>query len=115
MEKSKYILSISSDKDYVNNQILRIIIQGNVKINYLGNTENINNNNIIEPLLFDRYNYGMKTAEMFEEYKELIKVLKEKCNVKMHKEARGFYIETLFTNEVRTLVLKEKIKIFLIL
>lgn len=90
LEKSKYILSISSENDYVNNQILRIIIQGNIEINYLGDNENLNNNNDIEPLLFDRYNYGMKTAEMFEEYKSLIKVLEKKCKVKMHKELEVF-------------------------
>ena len=74
----------------MNNQILRIIIQGNIEINYLGDNENLNNNSDVEPLLFDRYNYGMKTAEMFEEYKSLIKVLEKKCKVKMHKELEVF-------------------------
>ena len=92
---------------------LKIIIGGNVNIKYLGYLPyepNIDSKEI--EIEHKKYNYGVKTGEIFEKYKNTIKLLEEEFNVEMHPDAKGYYIETIFTNEVETIVRfdKEKLK-----
>ena len=116
IEKSKYLLILNFNNFWmIKSKILKIIVEGNVDINFLGchkNEKNINYN-ITHTIEFTKYNYGMKTGELYKKYKKIIKLLEQEFNAKMHPEAKGFYIETIFTNEVETIARfdKEKLKL----
>ena len=45
----------------------------------------------------------MKTGELYKKYKKVIKLLEKEFNIKMHPESKGFYIETIFNDEVETI------------
>jgi len=113
---SKYLLKIdlsNISNETLKKERLKIIIGGNVNIKYLGYLPyepNIDSKEI--EIEHKKYNYGVKTGEIFEKYKNTIKLLEEEFNVEMHPDAKGYYIETIFTNEVETIVRfdKEKLK-----
>ena len=106
LKKSKYLLSITF-KDEIKNdlsdKVLKIILKGNIDIKYEGNLDEIyfDKNN-------DKYNYGVKTGELFDNYKKIIEIFEKEFGVTMHKEAFGFYVETIFTNEVQTIIRFDK-------
>ena len=112
---SKYLLKIdlsNVSNETLKNERLKIIIGGNVNLKYLGYLPyepNINSNEI--KIEYKKYNYGVKTGEIFENYKKTIKLLEEEFNVEMHPDAKGYYIETIFTNEVETIVRFDKEKL----
>ena len=109
LEPSKYILKVDFSK--INtfalfNKILKVIIKGNINIKYLG-CHNIEPNiNYIQeyPIDFQRYNYGLRTAELFEKYNNIIKILEKELGVEMHPDSKGFYLETIITNEVEAVI-----------
>ena len=113
IEKSKYLLNIDltgMSSNQMKNIILSIIIEGNIeKINFLGchsSEPNINTNpiNIIQT----SYNYGMETSKLFKKFKKIINVLEKDFNINIHPDSKGFYIETIITGEVETLITLEK-------
>ena len=112
---SKYLLKIdftNVSNETLKNERLKIIIGGNVNLKYLGYLPyepNINSNEV--KIEYKKYNYGVKTGEIFENYKNTIKLLEEEFNVEMHPDAKGYYIETIFTNEVETIVRFDKEKV----
>ena len=113
---SKYLLKIdlsNISNETLKKERLKIIIGGNVNIKYLGYLPyepNIDSKEI--EIEHKKYNYGVKTGEIFEKYKNTIKLLEEEFSIEMHPDAKGYYIETIFTNEVETIVRfdKEKLK-----
>ena len=113
---SKYLLKIdftNVSNETLKNERLKIIIGGNVNLKYLGYLPyepNIDSKEI--EIEHKKYNYGVKTGEIFEKYKNTIKLLEEEFSIEMHPDAKGYYIETIFTNEVETIVRfdKEKLK-----
>ena len=108
LDESKYILSVSFINPFLGGKTLQIIIEGNVKnINYLGNKEDINHIEQTYPKP-DIYNYGIKTGELFQNYKDFIKIFEKEFGIKMHKESFGYYIETIFTNEINTIIRLDK-------
>ena len=113
LEKSKYILKVlNTSKESLNNNILKIIIEGNIYIDYLGNKEDIKHprNNLIE---INKYNYGVKTGELFNNYK-ILKLIEKNLGLNLNNKikniAHGYYVETIQTNEVKTLILLDKNK-----
>lgn len=117
IEKSKYLLKItlSNNNSYIEkeNKILQIIIEGNIdNLNYLGcypNSSDINYLNFsLKQIKNTKYNYGERTAELFKKYKNIIKIMKKEFNLEMHPDAKGFYIETIITNEVETIIRLDK-------
>jgi len=58
--------------------------------------------------MFRKYIYGEKTGLLFEQYQELKKFIEEFHKIKIFENSKGYYIETIFTNEVKTLVFTEK-------
>ena len=108
LKKSKYLLKINLSnlsKSDLQNKILKIVIEGNIDLKYLGcYSYEPNINSIPQNIQFTKYNYGLRTAELFENYKNIIKVLEEEFNIKMHPDAKGFYLETIFTHEVETII-----------
>ena len=113
IKKSKYLLKI----DFLNNKnlknkILKIIIGGNVNLKYLGcNHEDPKIFSETEQIEFKRYNYGVETGQLFKKYRNIIRALKEEFNIEMSQDAKGFYIETIFTNEVETIIKFDKEKL----
>ena len=113
---STYLLKIdlsNISNETLKKERLKIIIGGNVNIKYLGYLPyepNIDSKEI--EIEHKKYNYGVKTGEIFEKYKNTIKLLEEEFSIEMHPDAKGYYIETIFTNEVETIVRfdKEKLK-----
>ena len=64
-----------------------------------------------ENIEYKKYHYGEKTGKLFENYKNIIRVLKEEFNIEMDPNAKGFYIETIFTDEVETIIKFDKEKL----
>ena len=97
LKKSKYLLKINLSnlsKSDLQNKILKIVIEGNIDLKYLGcYSYEPNINSIPQNIQFTKYNYGLRTAELFENYKNIIKVLEEEFNIKMHPDAKGFYLK----------------------
>ena len=116
IEKAKYLLIINFNNFWkLKSKILKVIIEGNVDVIFLGchkNEKNINYN-VTHNIEFTKYNYGMKTGELYKKYKKVIKLLEKEFNIKMHPESKGFYIETIFNDEVETIASfdKEKLKL----
>ena len=116
LKKAKYLLKINLSnlsKLDLQDKILKIVIEGNIDLKYLGSySYEPDINNTKQKIKFTKYNYGLRTAELFKNYKNIIKVLEEEFNIKMHPDAKGFYLETIFTNEVETIIRfdKEKLK-----
>ena len=112
---SKYLLKIdlsNVSKETLKNEKLKVIISGNINLKYLGYLPyepNIDSNEI--KIEYKKYNYGVKTGEIFENYKNTIKLLEEEFSVEMHPDAKGYYIETIFTDEVETIVRFDKAKL----
>ena len=116
IKKSKYLLEMGFlyKNNLFKNKILKIIIEGNVELKYLGyhiKDLNINSNINSEPNLnFKKYNYGEVTGKLFKKYKNIIRALEEQFHVEMSPDSRGFYIETIFTEEVETIIRYNKEK-----
>ena len=116
IEISKYLLKIDLSNisdETLKKERLKVVIGGNANLKYLGYLPyepNIDSNEI--EIVYKKYNYGVETGEIFENYRNAIKLLEEEFNVEMHPDAKGYYIETIFTNEVETIVRfdKEKLK-----
>ena len=94
----------------IQNKILTIIIKGNIeKLDYLGCHQNEPNIDIAPlELIHTKYNYGEETSKLFQKYQNVMTVLKQDFNIELHPEAKGFYIETINTKEVNTLIVIEK-------
>ena len=112
---SKYLLKIdlsNVSNETLKNEKLKVIISGNINLKYLGYLPyepKIDSNEI--KIEYKKYNYGVKTGEIFENYKNTIKLLEEEFSVEMHPDAKGYYIETIFTDEVETIVRFDKEKL----
>lgn len=97
-------------------KILSIIIDQNIDINIIGYLDKkpdvsdddifSNSSNNIE---FTNYFYGEKSAELRKKYKQLDKLLKHK-KYEIPEDFKGVYVETIFTNELIALYIKEKDK-----
>ena len=119
IEKGKYLIIISFKNNIssnpnldLNDKYLKIIIEGNINIKYLGFSITAPNiNNPTENIEFTKYNYGLRTGELFKKYKNIIKIMKQEFNIKLHPDSKGFYIETIFNDEFETLVRFDKIKL----
>ena len=96
IEISKYLLKIdlsNVSNETLKNERLKVIISGNINLKYLGylpKEPSIDSNEI--KIEYKKYNYGVKTGEIFENYKNIIKLLEEEFNVEMHPDAKGYYI-----------------------
>ena len=110
--KSKYLLKIDFlNKNNIKSKILKIILGGNVTLKYLGchsEDPEINSEQYIE---FKKYHYGEETDILFKKYRNIIRLLKEEFKVEMSPNARGYYIETIFTNEIETIIKFDKEKL----
>ena len=113
--KSKYLLKIdlsNVSNETLKNEKLKVIISGNINLRYLGYLPyepKIDSNEI--KIEYKKYNYGEKTGEIFKNYKTIKELLEKEFNVKMHSHAKGYYIETIFTDEVETIVRFDKAKL----
>ncbi len=118
IEPSQYLLIVhlkSKNIVYSNKTFLKIIIEGDIKIKFLGlNSEPPSNINAeSKNIKFERYNYGLETGKLFKLFKNIIKVMENEFGFKMHPEAKGFYIESIFKEEFETLVRYDKNKLAL--
>ena len=116
IEKSKYLLSLDClNISYLDlqNKLFKIFIEGNIEnIKYLGYLN-------YKPTIYaqiqfienTKYNYGLKTAYLFQKFKNIITVLETEFKVKMHPEARGYYIESIFKDDCETIVRFDKVKL----
>ena len=118
IKKSKYLLKMgfAYKKNFYKNKILKIIIEGNVELKYLGcHSEdpiiNSNKNLVPEKIEFKKYHYGEVTGKLFKKYKNIIRALEEEFGVEMSPDSRGFYIETILTEEVETIIRYDKEKL----
>ena len=106
----RYFIKIEAqnkDEKQDMNIILNIIIKGNqCKAYYLGEDEKGDNLNNTIP--YTRYIYGERTGLLFDQYKELKKFVEEYHKINILENGKGYYIETIFTNEVKTLVFTQK-------
>jgi len=110
--ESEYLLKINFNNfshSELSKNILKVIIGGNVEIKFLGYTNN-------EPKKEDEEkeikktccHYGMRTADLFKKYQKIIKILEEAFHLKMHEDTKGYYVETIITEEVETLIRFDK-------
>jgi len=106
----RYFIKIEAqnkDETQDMNIILNIIIKGNqCKAYYLGEDEKGDNLNNTIP--YTRYIYGERTGILFKQYTELKKFVEEYYKINILESGKGYYIETIFTNEVKTLVFTQK-------
>ena len=109
MQKGNYIVKINIEKCQRNSTfIINLIIKGQVgNIYYLKDNEN-NNTNLNEIVNFNSYVYGERTGELFEQFRKIIEFLKEYHKIDFIENGKGYYIETIFTNEVKTIILTNK-------
>lgn len=89
------------------NIVVNIMIKGNqCETYYLG--ENEKGDNLNKTIDYTRYRYGERTGLLFEQYKELKKFVEEHHKIKILENGKGYYIETIFTNEVKALIFTQK-------
>ena len=115
--KGKYLIKVqflTHNKDKkIKSKLLSIYIDKNIDIYYLGYSENepdesIINNPSTSPFKIEsnNYLYGETTKLLFEQYKHCIKLLKH-LGYEIN-EGKGVYIQTIFTNELETIILTYK-------
>ena len=117
IEPAKYFLIMHlKDENLKNNdQLLKVVIGGNITINFLGlcSERPTDINNRYSNIIFKRYDYGFITEKLFKEYKNIIKVMENEFKTKMDPDSKGFYIESIFKEEFETIILLDKIKLTL--
>ena len=87
--------------------IVKIIIKGqNSKVYYLKDKED--NKSLNDTIDYTKYIYGERTGILFENFKHMIKFLEDYHKVKFCANAKGYYIETIFSNEIKTLIFTNK-------
>ena len=87
--------------------IVKIIIKGqNSKVYYLKDKED--NKSLNDTIDYTKYIYGESTGILFENFKHMIKFLEDYHKVKFCANAKGYYIETIFSNEIKTLIFTNK-------
>ena len=113
IKKSKYLLKINFlNKKILKNKILKIILGGNVELKYLGcHSEDPEISSEPEYIEFKKYHYGAETGKLFKKYRNIIRLLKKEFNIEMSPNTKGFYIETIFTDEVETIIKFDKVKL----
>ena len=119
--KSRFLLKVDLTNIYddtfanIKGKIIKIIVGGNINIDFLGYHKKQPNFYAMPKQItnFDIYNYGHNTGLLFKKFPNIIKILEKAFNIKMHPDAKGYYIETIFTDEIKTLIRfskKEKIE-----
>lgn len=113
LEASKYLLKIDFSRMEIFGRQLKVILKGNVKMKYLGCHAVEPNTNYIKefPIDYKSYTYGLKTSELFEKYKKIMSILEKELGIKMNLDSKGYYLETLITNEVETVITIDKQKL----
>ena len=115
--KGKYLLRIvfltNNKNKKLKSKLLSIYFNNNVDNYYLGYLEDkpeedIINNPSKSPYKIENYNYiyGGDTKILFERYKNVIQLMKH-LGYEIN-EGKGMYIETIFTNEIETIILRYK-------
>lgn len=89
--------------------IVTLIIKGqNCTSYYMGEDENGDNLNLNKDLFASKYVYGEKTGILFEAFRELKNFIEEYHKITVTENCKGYYIETIFTDEIKTLIFTEK-------
>ena len=111
IKSGSYKIKINIEQSERNSTLLiNLIIKGQKgQIFYLKDNENNNkNNNLNATINYNRYVYGERTGLLFETFRNMIDFLEKYHNIKFIENGRGYYVETIFTNEVKTLVFTNK-------
>ena len=112
LDKSKYLFKMDFSEIDINNKTLKIIIEGDPNIKFLGfHHDEPDINSAPENVEFKYYKYGEETGKLFKKYKTMINLIEKEFNIKMNPYSKGFYIETIFTNEIEAIIRFDKEKI----
>ena len=76
LDKSNYLLKIDFSEIDIDNKTLKIIIEGNPNLKYLGfHTNEPDINSDLENIEFKYYKYGEETGKLFKKYKTMINLI----------------------------------------